>query len=161
MNDVPGEHINTKWMWLFNQLCKKTRTPHSKQSRKLCRFCFTLKSLKWIRPGDEIWFDYEYVRDLIWTAWDDNKPEIENRIIPSRKCVPTGLWNTSGFRIMTMLHARASFNAPSFIDQNSIAFVDKFFALGGTTNKDNWYSMSTIRQCIIQRRPQVFSIIAR
>jgi hypothetical protein len=41
--------------------------------------------------GDEIWFYYEYVRERIWAARDENTPEVENRIIISRKSMLTVL----------------------------------------------------------------------
>jgi hypothetical protein len=53
--------------------------------------------------GDESWFYYEYARDGIWTAQDDNTSEVENGIIPSRKSIPTVLWMPHGFHVMTML----------------------------------------------------------
>jgi hypothetical protein len=33
MNDIPGGHVDPKLMRLFDQSCKKTQTPHSKQLR--------------------------------------------------------------------------------------------------------------------------------
>jgi hypothetical protein len=39
--------------------------------------------------GEEGWFYYEYVRDRIWTAWDENPPEVENRTIASTKTMLT------------------------------------------------------------------------
>jgi hypothetical protein len=35
--------------------------------------------------GEESWFDYEYVRDRLRTARDENTPEVENRTATSRK----------------------------------------------------------------------------
>jgi transposase len=35
--------------------------------------------------GDESWFYHEYVRDRIWTASDENTPEVANRTIASKK----------------------------------------------------------------------------
>jgi hypothetical protein len=80
--------------------------------------------------GDESWFYYEYVRERLWTARNDKRHQVENRIIPSRKSMPSVLWNSHGFHVMTMLHARASFASPWFIDQNLILLVEKFFSMG-------------------------------
>jgi hypothetical protein len=33
--------------------------------------------------GDESWFYYEYGRDRIWAARDENMPEVENKITNS------------------------------------------------------------------------------
>jgi hypothetical protein len=46
------------------------------------------------------WFYYEYLRDRIWTARDDNTPEVEKRTISSRKSMSTALWNPHGFQVM-------------------------------------------------------------
>jgi hypothetical protein len=35
--------------------------------------------------GDEIWFYQEPVRDQLWTAQDENTPEVGNRTIAPRK----------------------------------------------------------------------------
>jgi hypothetical protein len=91
----------------------------------ISRIGYTLKSLRWIPHaltselkqmfpklcthahvnwrhlaiGDESWFYYEYVRDRIWTAWDENTPEVENRTIASTKIILTILWNPHGFHV--------------------------------------------------------------
>jgi hypothetical protein len=39
--------------------------------------------------GDESWFYYEYVRSRIWTAKDENAPEVADRTIATRKSMLT------------------------------------------------------------------------
>jgi hypothetical protein len=55
--------------------------------------------------GEESWFYYEYVRDRIWAARDDNTPEVEKMTIPSRKSMSTVVWNPHGFHLMTTWYA--------------------------------------------------------
>jgi hypothetical protein len=61
--------------------------------------------------GDERWFHYEYVWDRIWTARDENTPEVGNRTIASMKTLLIVLWNPHGFHVVTMLPPGESFNA--------------------------------------------------
>jgi hypothetical protein len=60
---------------------------------------------------DETWFYYEYVRDLIWTARDENTPEVENRTIASTKTMLKGPWNPHSFNIAFMLPPGELFDA--------------------------------------------------
>jgi hypothetical protein len=83
-----------------------------------------------IVTGDESWFYHEYVREGIWTAMDDNAPEVANRTIASQKSMSTVLWNPDGFQAVTILPTRQSFTAPWFIDQNLQPLIDKFFPDG-------------------------------
>jgi hypothetical protein len=83
-----------------------------------------------IVTGGESWFYYEYVRERIWTAMDDNAPEVADRTIASQKSMSTISWNPDGFHIATILPARESFTAPWFIDQNLQQLIDKFFPNG-------------------------------
>jgi hypothetical protein len=73
--------------------------------------------------GNKSWFCYEYIRDRIWTARDENMPEVENRTIPSTKTVLTVLWNLHRFHVVTTLPPGELFNAPWFIDQNLVRLV--------------------------------------
>jgi hypothetical protein len=74
--------------------------------------------------GDESesWFDYEHVRSRIWTARDENAPEVANRTIVTSKstltadCVIESPWVP--FHVVTVLPPGASFNATWFIEQN-------------------------------------------
>jgi histone-lysine N-methyltransferase SETMAR len=85
---------------------------------------------RYLVTGDESWFYHEYVRDRIWTARDENTPEVENRTVASRKSMLTVLWNPHGFHVVTMLPPRASFTAPWLIDGNLVPLLDKFFPTG-------------------------------
>jgi hypothetical protein len=58
-------------------------------------------------------------------------------IIPSRKNMPTVLWNPHEFHVMTMMRAGESFDAPWFIDQNLIPLAEKFSSMGGMPDKKN------------------------
>jgi hypothetical protein len=80
--------------------------------------------------GDESWFYYEYVRSRIWTARDENAPEVANRTIATRKSMLTVLWNSHGFHVVTMLSPGASLNATWFIEQNLVRLLDAFFPNG-------------------------------
>jgi hypothetical protein len=42
------------------------------------------------------------------------------------------------FCLLTILHAGISFDAPWFIDQNLIPLIEKFFPMGGMSDKENW-----------------------
>jgi hypothetical protein len=64
--------------------------------------------------------------------------EVENRTIPSRKSMLTVLWNAHGLYVTTILHMGASFDAAWFIDQNLISLAEKFFPMGGISDKENW-----------------------
>jgi transposase len=77
--------------------------------------------------GDESWFYSEYVRTWIWTASDENVPEVANRTIATRKSMLTVLRNPHGFHVVTMLPPGASFNATWFIEQNLVPLTDAFF----------------------------------
>jgi hypothetical protein len=80
--------------------------------------------------GDESWFYHEYIRGRIWTAMDDNAPEVANRTIASQRSMSTILWNPDGFHVVTILPAGQSFTAPWFIDRNLQPLIDKFFPDG-------------------------------
>jgi hypothetical protein len=80
--------------------------------------------------GDESWFYHEYVRDRIWTASDENTPEVANRTIASPKNMLIVLWKPHGFHVVTTLHLGASHNAATFIDQNLVPLIAKFYLLG-------------------------------
>jgi hypothetical protein len=62
-----------------------------------------------IVTGDESWFDYEYVREHIWTRMDDNAPEVANRTIASQKSMLIVVWNPDGFHVVAILPVRHSF----------------------------------------------------
>jgi hypothetical protein len=57
-------------------------------------------------------------------------PEDENRTTASRRRMLTVSWNSHGFRVVTMLLPRASFNAVWFTDGNSVPLVETFFLAG-------------------------------
>jgi hypothetical protein len=80
--------------------------------------------------GDESWFYHGYVRDRIWTARDENTPELENRIIACTKTLLMVRWNLHSVHVMTMLPPGKSFNASWFIDQNLVPLVQSFFPFG-------------------------------
>jgi hypothetical protein len=50
----------------------------------------------------------------MWTARDENTPEVENSTIASKKIMLTILWNPHGFRPLTMLPPGEPFNASWF-----------------------------------------------
>jgi hypothetical protein len=52
---------------------------------------------------EESWFYYEYIRDGIWTAQDENTPEVENRTVAPRKSMLIVLWNLHEFHVVTIL----------------------------------------------------------
>jgi histone-lysine N-methyltransferase SETMAR len=91
----------------------------------------------WRHPvtGDESWFYYECLRDRIWTARDENTPEVENKTIASTKTILTFLWNPHGFHVAIRLPPGDSFNASWFIDQNLVPLVQGFFHLAGVQDK--------------------------
>jgi hypothetical protein len=50
---------------------------------------------------------------------NDNKPEVENKTILSRRSLQTMLWNPHMPHAMTILRSGASFDVPWSVDQNS------------------------------------------
>jgi hypothetical protein len=87
--------------------------------------------------GEESWFYYEYVRDRIWTARDENTPDVENRTIASTKTTLTVRWNPHGFRVVTVLPPGESFNVLWFIDQNLVPLV-QFLSIWLESNAKEW-----------------------
>jgi hypothetical protein len=61
--------------------------------------------------GNEGWLYYEYVRDRIWAALDENTLKVDNRTIASMKTVLTVLWNPHGFHVVIILPPDESFDA--------------------------------------------------
>jgi hypothetical protein len=53
-----------------------------------------------------------------------------NRTIASRKTILTGLWNSHGFHVVTMLPRGTFFNASWLIDQHLVPLLDRFFPGG-------------------------------
>jgi hypothetical protein len=99
------DHILTFLRWISHALTSEL---------KQVRFDLCLQLLPTVRAHmhdnwrhlvtvDDSWFYYEYVRDRIRTARDENTPEVENRTIASTKTMLTVLWNPHGFYIVTML----------------------------------------------------------
>jgi hypothetical protein len=91
---------------------------------------------------DESWFRHEYIRDRIWTAWDETMAEMANRMIASSKGMLAGSWNPRGFDVVTILPPETLFNALWLVDDNLLPLLERFFA-GGTEERENWMSTST------------------
>jgi hypothetical protein len=137
------ETVRTHMSRIGDTLKSLRWVPHDLTSElKQVRFDFCLQLLPTLRAhahnnwwhlvtGDERWFYYEYVRDRIWTAGDENTSEVENRTTASMTTILTVLWNPHSFPVVNMLPPGESFNASWFIDQNLVPLVKTFFHLAG------------------------------
>jgi hypothetical protein len=70
----------------------------------------------------------------MWTACDNNTPDVENSTIASARNTLAGLSNPHGFHVVAMSPAGVSFNASCSSDQNIVTLVEKFF-LGGRNSR--------------------------
>jgi hypothetical protein len=102
---ISPETVRTH-MWPIGYTMKSLRwIPHALTSGlKQTHFDLCLQMLPKLRAHahdnwrhliteNESWFYYEYVQDRIWTARDENTPEVENRTIASAKTLLTVLCN--------------------------------------------------------------------
>jgi hypothetical protein len=88
-----------------------------------------------VATRDKSWFYYEYVRDRIWTAWDEHTHEVEDGIRALRKSALTALWDLHSFHIVTMPPPRASFNGSRFFDRDLIPLLEKLFPAGWSAGR--------------------------